>query len=623
VLGIDWNEPYQRRVLSEFFPRHYPSFDYPDFLEDHSTLDRFYTMNSQFGWLDCRALFVLLMEWKPRRIIEVGSGYSTLLAADVNQRFLDGRTSLTCIEPHPRPFLTHAGGLPRMTKLLVERVERVGLAPFAELDDGDVLFIDSSHVAKTGSDVNFLVFEVLPRLRPGVHIHFHDVFLPGEYPHEWVLAENRSWNEQYVIRALLMFSNAFRVLFGSMYASLKLPDLVRAALGDAHGRPMCGGSLWIRREATDLYGPVGRRIGEHGQPWQMLNFGGRPQDTVVDPCDTATAEPQGISRSVDYDARAAEETERFERELVVHDLPAIYHYWSNKYLRPMVEQEFGFSHPEAFFAKHLVDANARKQHTTARFLSIGAGNCDTEIAVARLLREAGVTNFTLDCLDLTPAMLERGRQAAAEARLEGNLRFIPGDFNTWRAEGGYDAIMAHQSLHHVVALEHLFDAIHAGLTDNGLFLASDMIGRNGHQFWPEALAIVQDYWSELPPWYRFNVMLRRDEPVYLNWDCSVEGFEGVRAQDILPLLIEHFGFEVFVAFGNVIDAFIGRCFGPHFDANRDWDRSFIDRVHLRDEAEILSGSIKPTHLMAVMRRDPSVQPRVWKHLTPDFCVRRA
>src|SRR5262249_25242614 len=151
-----------------------------------------------------------------------------------------------------------------------------------------------------------------------------------------------------------------------------------------------------------------------------------------------------------------------------------YHYWSNKFLRPLLEHQFGFSHPEDFFAKHLAVANHRKQHARARFLSVGAGNCDTEMSVVRLLREHhGVTNFTLDCLDLTPAMLDRGRQAAAEAHLEENLRFIPGDFNTWRPDGRYDAIMANQSLHHVVALEHLFDAIQAGLTDDGLFLTSD------------------------------------------------------------------------------------------------------------------------------------------------------
>jgi hypothetical protein len=121
--------------------------------------------------------------------------------------------------------------------LVPQRVEKVNLNTFASLQSGDVLFIDSSHVSKAGSDVNFLFFEVLPRVPSAVRIHIHDIFLPGEYPKRWVIEENRSWNEQYVLRALLMYSNAFRVLFGSAYALLKFKDLV------SHG----GGSLWIER----------------------------------------------------------------------------------------------------------------------------------------------------------------------------------------------------------------------------------------------------------------------------------------------------------------------------------------------------------------------------------------
>lgn len=246
TLGIDWNEAFHREVLTQWFARHYADFDYPEHVDEQREPIRFYTTNSQFGWLDCRVLFVLLREWRPRRMVEVGSGFSTLLAADVNRRFLGGAMQLTCIEPFPRPFLLEPG-VPGVASIRVERAERVGLEPFLQLDAGDVLFIDSTHVAKTGSDVNFLVFEVLPRLRPGVRIHFHDIHLPSEYLQQWVLEENRSWNEQYVVRALLMYSTAFRVLFGSMYAYLTLPDLVAAAVRAADGAPMNGGSLWIER----------------------------------------------------------------------------------------------------------------------------------------------------------------------------------------------------------------------------------------------------------------------------------------------------------------------------------------------------------------------------------------
>ena len=105
LSGIDVNDDSHRRILGEVFPKFMADFDYPDDLPDSDELSSFYLNNSQFGWLDARLLFVLLRELSPRRIIEVGSGYSSLLMADVNRRFLDGRIDIRCIEPYPRPFL--------------------------------------------------------------------------------------------------------------------------------------------------------------------------------------------------------------------------------------------------------------------------------------------------------------------------------------------------------------------------------------------------------------------------------------------------------------------------------------------------------------------------------------
>jgi hypothetical protein len=206
---------------------------------------QFYTRNTQFSWLDSRALFVLLRQWRPRRLIEVGSGFSTLLSADVNHRFLDSVAEITCIEPYPRAFLRQS--IPGLTRVIEDKVQNVPLAEFTNLQAGDILFIDSSHVAKTGSDVNFLYFEVLPRLAAGVRVHIHDIFLPHDYPREWVIDENRSWNEQYLLRALLMHSNAFRVVFGCSYAYWRFPELVRAALAHPQGHAFAGGSFWIER----------------------------------------------------------------------------------------------------------------------------------------------------------------------------------------------------------------------------------------------------------------------------------------------------------------------------------------------------------------------------------------
>lgn len=242
VLGVDFNDSNHVDILKEVFPRHIAAYDYPDELPESAELTRYFTNNTEFAWLDSRALLVLLLHLRPARIVEIGSGFSSLLTADVNNRLLHNSARFSCIEPYPREFLRKP--LPGLHELLVCKVEELPASYFAELAAGDVLFIDSSHVAKTGSDVNYLVFEILPRLQPGVIVHIHDIFLPAEYPRHWVVDENRSWNEQYVIRALLMHSTAFRVYFGCNYAFVRYPELVAAALG---GQALGGSSLWLER----------------------------------------------------------------------------------------------------------------------------------------------------------------------------------------------------------------------------------------------------------------------------------------------------------------------------------------------------------------------------------------
>lgn len=321
----------------------------------------------------------------------------------------------------------------------------------------------------------------------------------------------------------------------------------------------------------------------------------------------------------DYAQRVRQEVDRFALDEAVNELPRIFHYWSNTYLRPQLEA-FGFSYPEDFFARQI-EKHAKAMNRPLRIISIGAGNCDCEMLIARLLVERGVEDFRFECLDLTDAMLQRGKALAQESGMAGRFGFVNGDFNRWQPDGRYDVVMANQSLHHVLELEALFGAIDQAIGDDGIFITSDMIGRNGHMRWPEALSIVQEFWQELPERYRYNIQLRRQEPEFANWDCSVEGFEGIRAQDILPLALERFGFDFFLGYGNLVDPFIDRGFGPHFDPQRDWDRDFIDRLHARDDAEMLAGRIKPTHVLAVMRRDRNAVPLVRGPMTPQFCLR--
>ena len=330
--------------------------------------------------------------------------------------------------------------------------------------------------------------------------------------------------------------------------------------------------------------------------------------------------PEDAIQSVKgYQERLADERTIFADQVNVHELPPIAHYWGDKYIRPMVEV-FGFKSAEELFAKYLALA-ARRAGGSPVFLSLGAGNCDAEIRTSQLLRDAGLTDFVIECLELNPRMIERGREMATQSGIQEHLSFVEADFNHWRPSKEYAAIIANQVLHHMVELEHLFAEIKRVLHPAGFLVTGDMIGRNGHQRWPEALNHVQKFWRELPVEYRWNRMLKRYEDEFINHDCSVEGFEGIRAQDVLPLLLRYFDFHLFVPFANITDVFVDRSFGHNFDAKAAWDRAFIDRVHAFDEQAIQCGSLTPTHMYAALTPGPATEHLFSRGLTPERCVR--
>ena len=303
-----------------------------------------------------------------------------------------------------------------------------------------------------------------------------------------------------------------------------------------------------------------------------------------------------------------------------NDLPPIFHYWTNAHVVPMLAP-FGFSNAIEFFCVYTSRACARTPGRSIRIASVGAGDCASEVQVARRLVDAGVTNFRFECVDVNPSVLERGRAAAAAVGVEGFFAFTATDLNAWAPSGQYDLVLAIQFLHHVVELERLFATVRRVLAADGLFLIDDMVGRNGHRRWPEALAVVEELWKELPERYRFNHKTQRLDAQFDDIDWSGSGFEGVRAQDIMPLLLRHFHFEFAFGFANVIDPFVDRAYGGNFDPASEWDRAFIDRVHALDMAEIESGRLKPTHMLAALSTHPPGRVTVYKHLTPEFVTR--
>lgn len=343
-----------------------------------------------------------------------------------------------------------------------------------------------------------------------------------------------------------------------------------------------------------------------------------PEEIVAAPPEPPPApEPTDAER---YAEKLRSEIASFKNVEHVHDLPQIALFWADTYLRPMF-QEYGVENPDELFAKALADAAVSCGADRPRFVSIGSGNCDTEVRVAKMLRERIGPDFVIECLELNPHMLERGQALAAAEGVSDNLAFVETDFNHWTAPHSYCGVMANQSLHHVTNLEGLFDEVRRTLKPEGAFVISDMIGRNGHMRWPEALEVVHRFWEELPEGYRYNHQLKRFEQPYENWDCSTEGFEGIRAQDIMPLLLERFHFSFFLGFGNVIDVFIDRGFGHNFDPTAEWDKNFITRLHGVDEAGFQNGSLTPTHVAAVLHTTPDRPLLSPRGLDPAACVR--
>ena len=193
--------------------------------------------NNAFAHSDAPALYAMIRHLRPRRVIEVGSGHSSLLAAAALQR--NGSGALRCIDPYPPSWLRGDFEIVR------SRVQDLGVGAFADLAANDILFIDSSHVVKIGSDVNFLFLEVLPRLASGVVAHVHDIFLPYEMPQQWVLEQRLFWNEQYLLQAFLAFNSAFEVLLGNHYLQRHHHDALKKAFPRAPHAG--GGSFWMRR----------------------------------------------------------------------------------------------------------------------------------------------------------------------------------------------------------------------------------------------------------------------------------------------------------------------------------------------------------------------------------------
>lgn len=205
--------------------------------------------NNMFPNLDAILYYCLLRHRRPARVVEIGAGNSTHIALRALKANGSGR--LRIVEPYPSPKLRELLGRTAEIEAVHEcRIQEAPLDLFRDLEDGDVLFVDSSHVCKTGSDLNHILFEILPALRSPVLVHFHDVFLPYEYPADWVAGRGWAWNEQYLVLAFLMGNPGARPLIGSHLLARTQQDMLRADLAAIGHADYGGGSFWLGMDAT-------------------------------------------------------------------------------------------------------------------------------------------------------------------------------------------------------------------------------------------------------------------------------------------------------------------------------------------------------------------------------------
>lgn len=321
-----------------------------------------------------------------------------------------------------------------------------------------------------------------------------------------------------------------------------------------------------------------------------------------------------------HNQRIAEQIQQYAKVENMHaQLSDVFTYWQTKYFRKRFVETTGANNYLDFYAKAFL--NRIEMTGVNRIASLGSGDGAVEVQIAQFMRKLGGNEFEFHLIELSPIQNERAMKKASDAGLASAFKTIEADFNTWRSDTQYAGIMAHHALHHVLDLEHLFEAVRDGLHPDGCFASFDVIGRNGHMRWPEAYKLINLMWQFLPPEKRKHQILQRVDDEFYNHDCSTQGFEGIRAQDILPLLVKYFHFETFYAFGNLIDVFTSRGYGPNFNPQVKEDAGFIDFVEELNEILIDCGYLKPTRLCALMGLKPVATPRLYKGQTPQMMIR--
>lgn len=241
IPGVDLNETEQLQLFNVFL-EFYREIPFEDSKKDGL---RYGFENFGYTYSDAIILYCMIRYLKPKKIIEVGSGYSSCVMLDTNELHFDNSISCTFIDPYPQHLLSLIKESDKdKVEIIEQKLQDVEQDRFLDLSAGDILFIDSTHVSKVNSDVNYAFSKILPNIKSGVYIHFHDIFYPFEYPKEWIYS-GIAWNEAYMLKTFLQYNSVFKIVFFNTFLEYFHEEKF------INYMPLCmknrGGSIWLQK----------------------------------------------------------------------------------------------------------------------------------------------------------------------------------------------------------------------------------------------------------------------------------------------------------------------------------------------------------------------------------------
>jgi len=319
----------------------------------------------------------------------------------------------------------------------------------------------------------------------------------------------------------------------------------------------------------------------------------------------------------EYKEKIDQELNIYRNQLKVHELPNAHHIYTGKFLQNAVEKLTGARNFNSWCASEI-DKLASELGRKIYGISIGCGNGDTELEIMKQIKNKDLVHFT--GLDINQTMVERGNKSLKESNIF-NMEYKVGDFNYPKFEKKYDFFFANHSLHHVTELENLFSAIAENSNENMIFLINDMIGRNGHVLWDGTKEAVQMIWNNLDEKYKYNAYSKEYDQEVMDHDCSSEGFEGIRAEDIVPLLNKYFDFDTYLPFSFIISRFIDRAYGHNYNVESNQDIQVINKIIDLEIKATQENKFSATQAFIKLKNKNSVEKLKFLFQTPEETIK--